>query len=97
MGKIIDVFLNEREAVKRVVALPFFVLAIGIIAYGASIYILSISDVPRFPIGDEASVKYIIFTTIGGLFCAFFGVYLQSLLDRWEGEREPFPLQREGA
>lgn len=93
-GKIIDVFLNEREAVRRVIALPFFVLAIGVIAYGASIYILSISDVPRFPIGDEAGVTYIIFTTIGGLFCAFFGVYLQSLLGRWGDEREPIPLER---
>ncbi len=93
-GKIIDVFLNEREAVRRVIALPFFVLAIGVIAYGASVYILSISDVPRFPIGDEAGVTYIIFTTIGGLFCAFFGVYLQSLLGRWGEEHEPIPLER---
>jgi len=93
-GKIIDVFLNEREAVRRVVALPFFVLAIGVIAYGASIYILSISEIPGFPIADDAGVKYIIFTTIGGLFCAFFGVYLQSLLGRWGDEREPVPVKR---
>jgi len=94
VGKIIDVFLNEREAIRRVVALPFFVLAIGVIAYGASIYILSISEIPRFPIADDAGVKYIIFTTIGGLFCAFFGVYLQSLLGRWGDEREPVPVKR---
>lgn len=93
-GKIIDVFLNEREAIRRVVALPFFVLAIGIIAYGASIYILSISEIPGFPIADDAGVKYIIFTTIGGLFCAFFGVYLQSFLGKGGDECEPMPVER---
>lgn len=95
VGKIIDVFLNEREALRRVVALPFFVLAIGTIAYGASVYILSISDVSRFPVATDVGVKYIIFATIGGLFCAFFGVYLQSLLGRWGDERKPVPLKRE--
>jgi putative membrane protein len=93
-GKIIDVFLNEREAIQRVVALPFFVLAIGAIAYGASIYILSISDVSGFPITSADGVKYIIFATIGGLFCAFLGVYLQSLLGRWVDERDLVPLKR---
>jgi len=93
-GKIIDVFLNEREAVRRVVALPFFVLAIGVIAYGASIYILSISEIPGFPIADDAGVKYIIFTTIGGLFCAFFGVYLQSFLGKGGDECELMPVER---
>ena len=76
-------------------ALPFFVLAIGAIAYGASIYILSISDISRFPITADVGVKYIIFATIGGLFCAFLGVYLQSLLGRWGNEREPVALKRE--
>ena len=93
-GKIIDVFLNEREAVRRVVALPFFVLAIGVIAYGASIYILSISEIPGFPIADDAGVKYIIFTTIGGLFCAFFGVYLQSFLGKGGDECELMLVER---
>ena len=94
-GKIIDVFLNEREAIRRVVALPFFVLAIGAIAYGASIYILSISsEVSGFPITADAGVKYIIFATIGGLFCAFLGVYLQSLLSRWGNDHEPLALKR---
>jgi putative membrane protein len=96
VGKIIDLFLNERESIRRMVALPFFVLAIGAIAYGASIYILSISDIPQFPVGSDSGVKYIIFATIGGLFCAFFGVYLQSLLGRWwGGERETVALKRE--
>jgi len=93
-GKIIDVFLNEREAIQRVIALPFFTLAIGVIAYGASVYILSISEISGFPITDTDGVKYIIFATIGGLFCAFFGVYLQSLLGRWVDEREPVALKR---
>ncbi|WP_332449325.1 DUF373 family protein [Methanoculleus sp.] len=95
VGKIIDVFLNEREAIQRVVALPFFVLAIGAIAYGASTYILSISEIVGFPISGTDGVKYIIFATLGGLFCAFLGVYLQSLLGRWSNERKPVALKRE--
>ncbi|KDE55899.1 DUF373 family protein [Methanoculleus sp. MH98A] len=90
VGKIIDVFLNERETIQRVVALPFFVLAIGAIAYGASIYILSISsEISGFPITSASGALYIVFAIIGGLFCAFFGVYLQSFLGRWVDEREP--------
>ena len=90
VGKIIDIFLNEREAIQRVIALPFFVLAIGAIAYGASVYILSISsEISGFPITSTTGALYILFAIIGGLFCAFFGVYLQSFLGRWVDEREP--------
>lgn len=96
VGKIIDVLLNEREMIQRVVALPFFVLAIGTIAYGASIYILSISsEISGFPITSANGALYILFAIIGGLFCAFFGVYLQSFLGRWVGEHEPIILKRE--
>ncbi|MDN7023516.1 DUF373 family protein [Methanoculleus sp. FWC-SCC1] len=86
LGKIVDILLNERESIRRVVALPFFVLALGAIAYGASIYTLSISEIPQFPITEDVGIRYIVFATIGGLFLAFFGVYLQSLLGRWAGE-----------
>ncbi|KLK87405.1 hypothetical protein SZ63_11015 [Methanoculleus sediminis] len=96
VGKIIDVFLNERETIQRVVALPFFVLAIGAIAYGASTYILSISsEISGFPVTSTGGALYIVFAIIGGLFCAFFGVYLQSFLGRWVDEREPVALKRE--
>ncbi len=95
VGKMIDVLLNERENLRRVVALPFFVLALGAIAYGASIYTLSISDIPQFPIAEDVGIRYIVFATIGGLFLAFFGVYLQSLLSRWAGERGSAAIERD--
>lgn len=96
VGKIIDIFLNERETIQRVVALPFFILAIGVIAYGASVYILSISsDIPGFPISSADGVVYIVISIIGGLFCAFFGVYLQSFLGRVVREGEPAALTKE--
>jgi len=95
VGKIVDTFLNERQSLNRVVALPFFVLALGAIAYGACIYTLSISDIAQFPIAEDIGVRYILFTTIGGLFCAFFGVYIQSLLGRWIGDRTPVLLEKD--
>ncbi|KUG21292.1 MAG: DUF373 family protein [Methanomicrobiaceae archaeon] len=89
VGKIIDILLNEREGIRRVVALPFFVLALGAVTYGASIYTLAISEIPEFPVAADTGVQYIILLTVGGLFCAFFGVYLQSLLGRWTAEGHP--------
>ncbi len=81
-GKIIDTYINEWESFGRVVVLPFFTAAIGIISYGASVYLLSISDITDFPFTTDAGVQYVLFATIAGLFCALVGIYLQSMVNR---------------
>ncbi|MDD1677594.1 MAG: DUF373 family protein [Methanomicrobiales archaeon] len=85
IGRIIDAYLNEPGSLGKVIVLPFFIGAIGIVAFGASVYTLSISSVPDFPqeIGD--GVQYLAFALVGGLVCAFVGVYIQSLIKRWQG------------
>ena len=85
VGKIVDGYLTERQTLGRVIVLPFFIAALGAITYGASVYILSISDISQFAIQPDTGVGYIVFTTICGLICAFFGVYLQSVITKWLG------------
>ncbi len=93
LGKIIDTFLNEPEHLAKVIVLPFFLLAIGIIAYGASVYTLSISGIPGFPFAEDDGIRSIVFSTIGGLGCAFLGIYLQRVINRWLGTYSMVTIQ----
>ncbi|MHC1629585.1 MAG: DUF373 family protein [Methanoculleaceae archaeon] len=95
-GKIIDVFLNEREALGRVLALPFFVASLGMIMYGVSVYTLSISEIPAFGIGTDVGVRYIIYAIIGGLVLSLTGVYLQSIVSKWLATEHRDELTTEG-
>ncbi len=81
-GKIIDAYFNEPESLGRVIVLPFFIGAIGIVAFGASVYTLSISEIPDFPQTPGSGIPYLAFSLVGGLICAFIGVYLQSIVRR---------------
>jgi putative membrane protein len=82
VGKAIDTYMTEPRNFPRAVVLPFFVGAIGVIAYGASIYTLSLAGLAYFPYTMEQGGMAIILSIVGGLFCAFFGVYLRSVLER---------------
>jgi putative membrane protein len=81
-GKAIDTWMTERSNFPRVIVLPFFVGAIGVIAYGACIYTLSLSNLDYFPYTPEQGGTYIILSIVGGLFLAFFGVYLRSVIEK---------------
>ncbi len=82
-GKIIDCILNEQEMLSRIVIIPFFMGAIGTIIYGASSYLLSISNVPEFPVSAGSGVQSIIIFTVAGLLCALIGIYIQSATSKW--------------
>jgi len=56
-GKIIDTYMNEWESFGRVVVIPFFIAAIGVIAYGAAVYTLSISNAENFPHTPEIGAQ----------------------------------------
>ena len=74
IGRIIDVYLNETHDLGRVIVLPFFISAIGIIIYGISIYMLSLSDIENFPFKDVIGIQDAVFAMIGGLLLACAGV-----------------------
>lgn len=82
LGKIIDVMQNDPKMLPRVVTLPFFVMGLGLIAYGASVYIISLSATVNFPIDGVDGIRIMMFTTIGGLILAFVGFYIQKALQK---------------
>lgn len=83
IGRIIDIYMNETADLGRVIVLPFFVGAIGVIVYGISIYMLSLSHIDNFPYPEFNSLNIAMYSMVGGLFLAFVGVYVQSLVNRW--------------
>jgi putative membrane protein len=88
VGVIIDVYLNEREGLGKVIVFPFFVTAVGLILYGASVYILSISGVPEFPLPMSAAGMYIMYSTILGLVSAVAGVIVQYVINKKMAEKQ---------
>jgi putative membrane protein len=53
-----------------------------LIAYGASIYAIAMSNVPDFPYSTANAIQYIFYGTIGGLICAFTGMAIQHMVNR---------------
>jgi putative membrane protein len=82
VGVIIDVYANEREALGKVIVFPFFVIALGFILYAASVYIISVSGVPDFPLTPDESAKNILYSTIIGIISAIIGVITQFFVNR---------------
>ncbi|HVP95438.1 MAG TPA: DUF373 family protein [Methanoregulaceae archaeon] len=82
VGIVVDNLFYEREGLVRVIVFPFFISAIGLIAYGASTYVLSVSNVTDFPYTTEIALRYIFYGIIGGLACAVAGVAIQRYINR---------------
>jgi putative membrane protein len=82
-GKVIDTYMNDPPGLQRTVVLPFFVGAIGLIAYGASVYTLSVSNLLNFPYTPSQGSQFITLSVVGGLLVALIGVYIQSAIGRW--------------
>ena len=88
VGVLIDVYLNEPERMGKVVVFPFFVTAVGLILYGSSVYILSISGVPEFPLATSATGSYIMYSTLVGLISAVCGVIVQYYVNKKLSEKQ---------
>jgi len=82
-GIVIDNFFHDRPGLAKVIIFPFFIGAVGLITYGASIYALAVSNVPDFPFSTANAITYMLFGTVGGLLCAFAGVGIQYLVNRY--------------
>jgi putative membrane protein len=92
-GKVIDAYLNDPAALQRIVVLPFFVGAIGLIAYGASIYTLSVSNLLTFTFTPSQGSQFITLSVVVCLLIALFGVYIQSVIGRWTKGKAGMPAK----
>ena len=82
VGIIIDVYINERDSFGKVIVFPFFVVAIGLILNGASVYILSVSGVQDFPMSAATTGNDILYSTLAGLISAVAGVIIQYFVTK---------------
>jgi len=88
VGIIIDVFSNERGNLGKVIVFPFFVTAIGFILYGASVYLISWSGVPEFPVSVDLAYTTIFQSTVAGIVTAIVGVIIQFFINRKMAEQQ---------
>ncbi|WGI17601.1 DUF373 family protein [Methanonatronarchaeum sp. AMET-Sl] len=69
LGKISDSYIKKSKHIWRYTALPFLVMATGLIVWGGSKYVLNISE------GATATAyQVLVFSIIGGLTIAFLGI-----------------------
>lgn len=92
VGIIIDSYFYDRQNLAKVVVFPFFIGAIGLITYGASIYAITASNIPEFPYTAENALQYILIGTVGGLICAFAGIGIQYLVQKYLASRRKAEL-----
>ena len=82
IGIIIDVYVNERHRLGKVIVFPFFVTAIGLILYCASLFYLPVKEISHFPMTAEAAATQIVYLAIAGIISAISGVIIQYFINR---------------
>ncbi|MFA5267521.1 MAG: DUF373 family protein [Methanoregula sp.] len=82
IGIIIDVYTNERDRLGKVIVFPFFVTAIGLILYCASLFTLPVKEMPHFVFTPEAAAAQIVYLAIAGIVSAISGVIVQFFVNR---------------
>jgi len=82
IGIIIDVYMNERENLGKVIVFPFFITAIGFILYCASLSILPVQDIPNFPITPAGVAVQVLYFAIFGIISAIIGMILQFFVNK---------------
>jgi putative membrane protein len=82
IGIIIDVYMNERENLGKVIVFPFFITAIGFILYCASLSILPVKDIPTFPITAEGVAVQVLYFAIFGIISAIIGMIIQFFVNK---------------
>ncbi len=82
IGIITDVYVNEREGLGKVIVFPFFVTAVGLILYCASLFSLPVKEILHFPLTQEQAAAQIVYYAIAGIISAISGVVIQYFLNR---------------
>jgi len=82
IGIIIDVYTNERARLGKVIVFPFFITAIGLILYCASLFTLPVKEMSRFTYTPEEAATQIVYLAIAGIVLAISGVIVQFFINR---------------
>ena len=82
IGIIIDVYLNERENLGKVIVFPFFITAIGFILYCASLSILPVKDILNFPITPDGVAVQVLYFAVFGIISAIIGMIIQFFVNK---------------
>jgi putative membrane protein len=82
IGIIIDVYVNEREGLGKVIVFPFFITAIGLILYCTSLFTLPVKEILHFPLTPEEAATQVVYFAIAGIILAISGVIFQFFLNR---------------
>lgn len=101
IGKIVDCVQNNQKGISRIFVFPFFILAAGLVSYGAVIYFMTISPLEPFPFSTTDGIIAIILLTLAGLIVAFAGVYFRPMVQRrveaFIDERQKFSEEEKNA
>jgi putative membrane protein len=82
VGIIFDVYTNEREGLGKVIVFPFFVTAIGLILFCASLFSLPVKEMSHFPLTAEQAATQIVYLALAGIVSAVSGVIVQYFINR---------------
>ncbi len=82
IGIIIDVYMNERENLGKVIVFPFFITAIGFILYCASLSLLPVKEILNFPITPDGVTVQVLYFAIFGIISAIIGMIIQFFVNK---------------
>jgi putative membrane protein len=82
VGIIIDVYTNERMGLGKVIVFPFFVTAIGLILYCASLFTLPVQEMSHFPFTQQEAAGQVVYLALAGIVSAVAGVIVQYFINR---------------
>lgn len=82
IGIIIDVYMNERESLGKVIVYPFFITAIGFILYCASLSLLPVKEIPNFPVTVDGVAVQVLYLTMFGIISAIIGMIIQFFVNK---------------
>jgi putative membrane protein len=82
IGIIIDVYMNERENLGKVIVYPFFITATGFILYCASLSLLPVKEIPNFPVTVDGVAVQVLYLTMFSIISAIIGMIIQFFVNK---------------
>ena len=73
IGKMVDQKINETFTIKEISPV-LFIIAVGLLFWGASSYILSISALASETTNSELSLQYFVYSVVGAIMIALLGI-----------------------